>query len=130
MTIHNQAAVYNAVATADLSAQSARFKWVTLAGTLYSIAAGASTGIAGVNITSARSGEAFTYQYCGIVKAVAGAVITTPGYPIQVASGGFTIAAVSGGMSIGRYWQTAACASGDLVVLNIDATAVGAWGGV
>ena len=130
MTIHNEANVYNGVATADLSAQASRFKFVTLAGTLYSIAAGGSTGIAGILNTSARSGEAFTYQHRGIVKGVAGAIVTTPGYPIQVASGGFVIAAVSGGLSVGRYWQTAACASGDFVLLNIDVSGLNAWGGV
>ena len=130
MTVHNEYNVYNGVATADLSAQASRFKWVTLAGTIYGIAAGASTGVAGILNTSARSGEAFTYQHRGLVKGVAGAVITTPGYPVQVASGGFTIAAVSGGLSLGRYWQTAACASGDFVLLNIDVSGLNAWAGV
>lgn len=130
MTTHNEQCVFTVQAAEDLSAQSARFKAITLAGTLMPAnpAAGTSQRVAGVNITSARSGENATYVYQGITKAVAGAAISTLGYPIMVGSSGFMFAAASGSIHVGRAIETAA--SGDLFQCFVDFNTLPAWGGV
>ena len=125
MTTHNDYDVYTAVAAEDLSGQSARFKVMTLAGTLFT---GTGTGrAAGINITSARSGENATYVTNGIMKVVAGAAVSTLGFPVAPASGGFMVAASSGGVTFGRALET--CASGDLVQVMCDFRIPGFWSG-
>lgn len=125
MTTHNDYDVYTAVAAEDLSSQAARFKVMTLAGTLFT---GTGTGrAAGINITSARSGENATYVTNGIMKVVAGGAVSTLGYPMAAASGGFMIAASSGGVNFGRALET--CASGDLVQVMCDFRLAAHWSG-
>lgn len=130
MTTHNEQLGYTVQAAEDLSGQSARFKAITLAGTLMPAnpAAGTSQRVAGINITSARSGEYATYIYQGIVKAVAGAAVSTLGYPLMVGSSGFIFAAASGGAHIGRAISTAA--SGDIFDAFVDFKTLPAWTGV
>ncbi len=130
MTIHNKQDVYTVQATEDLSGQAARFKAITLAGTVVptATAAGASARVAGINITSARSGEQASYVYNGITKVVAGAAISTLGYPIMAGSLGFMFAVVSGNNHVGRALTTAA--SGDLFVAFVDFMTLPNWNGV
>lgn len=126
MTTHNYQDTYTVQAAADLSSQDARFKVITLAGTLFT---GTGTGrAAGINITSARSGEQATYVMNGIAKVVAGGAVSTLGYPMAAASGGFMAAATSGGTSFGRALET--CASGDLVQVMCDFRLATHWSGV
>lgn len=125
MTTHNDYDVYTAQAAEDLSSQFARFKVMTLAGTLFT---GTGTGrAAGINITSARSGEMATYVTNGIAKVVAGGAVNTLGFPLAPASGGFMVAASSGGVTFGRALET--CASGDLVQVMCDFRIAGLWSG-
>jgi hypothetical protein len=129
MTVTNRQSTYTAQATADLSAQSSRFKVININGTLFAGAAGTLGGAIGVNITSPRSGECATYVYDGITKCVAGSGgISTVGYPVCPASGGFIAAAASGGPSIGRALELAN--SGDFVECFVDFTQAAAWPGV
>jgi len=58
----------------------------------------------------------------GVAKALCGAAITTPGYPLTTAASGYVVPAVSGSHVIGRYVQAgrrpgAAAASGDMVTM-------------
>jgi hypothetical protein len=125
MTTHNNQNLYTVQAGEDLSSQAARFKVITLAGTLFS---GTGTGrAAGVNITSARSGEQASYVMNGITKVVAGGAVNTLGFPVAAASGGFMVAASSGGVAFGRALET--CASGDLVQVMCDFRIPGFWSG-
>lgn len=125
MTTHNNYDVYTATAAEDLSAQASRFKVINLAGTLFT---GTGTGrAAGINITSARSGEQATYVTNGIAKVVAGGAVNTLGFPMAAASGGFMVAASSGGVTFARALET--CASGDLVQVMCDFRIAGFWSG-
>jgi hypothetical protein len=130
MTTHNQTVLAQTVTAAeDLSAASARFKAITLAGLIVptATAAGASARALGINITSARSGEQATAVVNGIVKVVAGAAVSTLGYPIMVGSLGFMFAANSGFSHVGRAIETAA--SGDLFKAMVDFTSLPLWSG-
>jgi hypothetical protein len=128
MTTSNLQLTYTVAAAEDLSAQSARFKVITLAGTLMNTVGTGSGRVAGINITSARSGETAAYVWNGITKAVAGVAISTLGYPIRTASGGFITPAASGDGHYGRALET--CASGDLVQVFVDFTSFPAWNGL
>lgn len=129
MTTHNETKSLTIAAAQDLSAPSSRFRAVTIAGTILANVAGGAPGGGPIGIlnTSARSGELCSVQYQGIVKAVAGAAVSTLGYPLQASSGGYLFAAVSGGNHIGRALETAA--SGDLFQALVDFTTVAAWTG-
>ena len=127
MTTHNNTQQYTVQAAADLSGQSSRFAVITLAGTLFVGGAGSGRA-AGINMTSARSGEFATYQYAGIVKFIAGAAVSTLGFALAPSSGGFMVAATSGGLTFGRALETAA--SGDLFQALVDFSKVAAWPGV
>jgi hypothetical protein len=117
-------------AAADLSAQADRFKGVTLAGTLMpaATAAGASGRVGGILETSCRSGEYASLVYRGITKVIAGAAVSTLGYPIAVGSNGFVFAVASGAGHSGRALETAA--SGDLFQALVDFSTFPAWTGV
>jgi|NOAtaT_5_FD_contig_101_903282_length_2131_multi_3_in_0_out_0_3 hypothetical protein len=127
MTTHNNTQQYTVQAAADLSGQSSRFAVITLAGTLFVGGAGSGRA-AGINMTSARSGEFATYQYAGIVKCIAGAAVSTLGFALAPSSGGFMVAATSGGLTFGRALETAN--SGDLFQALVDFSKVAAWPGV
>lgn len=130
MTIHNKGETYTVTAAEDLSAQATRYKAITLAGTVVpaATAVGASARVAGINITSARSGEQATYVYTGITKVVAGAAVSTLGYPIMAGSSGFMFAVVSGNNHVGRALTVAN--SGDIFVAFVDFATLPNWNGV
>jgi len=122
---HNKTETYTVAAAEDL--RNLKFRVITLAGTLFNVASGNSGRAAGVNITQPNSGDPATYIYEGLVKAVAGATVTTLGHPLMVSSGGFLIAATSGAVHVGR--AQAAAASGDLFPAFVDFKVAGMWGG-
>jgi hypothetical protein len=111
-------------ATEDLSAAGARYKAVTLAGAI----APSTVRVAGVLVTSCKSGERGSVIYEGVAKVVAGAAVSTLGYPLTITTSGFFIAASSGGSTIGR--NLAVAASGDLVEAFVDFMTIPAWPGV
>jgi hypothetical protein len=125
MTTLNRQNLYTVQAQADLSAQSSRFKVITLNGTLLA-AAGFAT-CAGILQSSCRSGEYATYCYDGITKSVAGAAVASVGWPAKPASGGFLVPVASGDTSCGRFLELAN--SGDFVQVFIDFTQLAAWNG-
>ncbi len=84
---------------------------------------------AGVLVSKGKSGEAVSYVTQGEVKVRAGAAITTPGYPITATGSGWFTAASSGGMAIGRYLGTGACASGDIVTALVNFQSPGYFAG-
>lgn len=129
MTIHNDAETLTIQAGQDLTAQASRYRAVTVNGTLLANVAGGAPGNGpiGILITAQNSGEWATVQFAGIVKAIAGAAVSTKGYPLQASSGGYLFAAVSGGNHIGRALETAA--SGDLFSCLVDFSTVPMWTG-
>lgn len=119
MTTTNENTSYNVLAAADLSAQASRYRAISLNGVLLpGLAAGATGQVAGILTSSSRSGELATYVRQGITKVVAGAAVTTLGYPVMTGSGGYMFAAASGGIYCGRALEVAA--SGDLFQVNVD----------
>jgi hypothetical protein len=130
MTTTNEQKIYSVTAIEDLSAQATRYRAITLAGALMAAnaAAGASTRVAGILVTSTRSGEQASYVYDGITKAVAGAAIATLGYPIMPGSSGYVFAAASGAVHCGRALELAN--SGDMVQVMVDFKTLPAWAGV
>jgi hypothetical protein len=130
MSTSNNVELYTVQATADLSAQASRFRAITIAGTLVAAnpVAGASGQAIGVLWSSTRSGDQATYAYQGIAKCVAGAAVSTLGYPVMTGSSGYFFAANSGFAHIGRALETAA--SGDLFQALVDFTQLSLWTGV
>jgi hypothetical protein len=118
---------YDFAAAEDLSGASSRYKVVSVAGTIASAANKAQW--AGILKFGNNSGQQFSAVYEGLTKAIGGAVITTPGWPVKVANSGFLVAAASGDQSCGRYLGTAASASGDLIPVAVDFMNPGVWGG-
>lgn len=119
MAINGQMELVPVQAKSDLSAQSSRFKVVTLNGVLW--VGGANAGQpAGVLISSARSGELASVCVKGIPKVVYGGAVNTLGYPLTVASGGFLVACASGGFTVGRQYGPDLPASGDLGPALLD----------
>jgi len=102
----------------------------TYGGTISAAGAHAAMGIA---LTRANSGQHMAVGMVGIMKAVAGAIVTTPGFPLTTAASGFVIAATSGGTVVGRYLPPtgAACASGDMITgfFNFSARPLGGGSG-
>lgn len=129
MTVSNESRSYNVLATSDLSAQATRFRAITLNGVVVptATAAGASAQAAGILTSSSRSGELATYVYDGLTKMVAGAAISTLGFPIMVGSLGFIFAASSGASHIGRTLEVAA--SGDLFMGHVNFQSLPLWSG-
>ncbi len=133
MTVHNTHSLTLSVTAAeDLSTTGvagARFKAITLAGTVVptATAAGASARAIGINITSARSGDQATAVVAGITKVMAGAAVSTLGFPIMVGSLGFMFAASSGFSHVGRALEIAA--SGDLFKAIVNFDSLPLWSG-
>jgi len=125
MTTENVKWLYTVQAQADLTAQSSRFKVITLNGTLHSTAS--PLPAVGILISSARSGEYATYCFAGVQKGVAGAAVASLGWPVAIASGGFLTNAVSGGTTVGRFLETAN--SGDFVQAIVDFSDLGVYSG-
>jgi len=116
-------------ATADLSAQSSRFRAITINGTLVAAAtaAGANGQALGVLLSSARSGDTVSALAIGVTKIQAGAAVSTLGYPVMVGSNGFFFAANSGFSHVGRALETAN--SGDLFKAVLDFSNFPLWSG-
>jgi hypothetical protein len=129
MTTHNENKRYIVQATADLSAQASRFRAVSINGALVAAAtaAGASGQAIGILQSSARSGDLATYVYEGITKVVAGAAVSTLGFPVMVGSNGYIFAANSGFSHVGRALEVAA--SGDLFQAMVDFSNLPLWSG-
>ena len=116
MTVHQNQTLITVQATADLSAVASRFKVVTLSGTICSAAL--VKQVAGILWNGGEIGQGLAVVREGVTKAIAGAAISTVGYPITVADSGFITLVVSGGYSFGRARET--CSSGDLVPVEVD----------
>jgi hypothetical protein len=128
MTTTNESRLLAVVAASDLSAQATRYRAITLAGALVgAVAAGAADRAIGILITSTRSGENASAVYDGLTKAMAGAAVSTLGYPVMVGSQGYIFAATSGGPHIGRAIETAN--SGDLFKVLVNFSNIALWTG-
>lgn len=125
MTIEGKFDVDSVTAGADLTGSI--YKVINLAGTIVT-GSPATSRVAGVLRSTGKTGEQVSYVSVGKTKAYAGAAVSTLGYPLVPASGGFLIAASSGGPTVGRALATAA--SGDLVPVFVDFMTIPAWPGV
>lgn len=101
-------------ATEDLTI--AENKMITLGGTIAQAAS--ARKVAGLINSSTGSGYNHLAVMLGIDKALAGAAVTSAGWPIALANSGFITNAASGDYIVGRFLTT--CASGDLVEVAID----------
>lgn len=111
-------------AAQDLTVADCLYHAVSLAGTIV----GSTSRVAGVLRMKASSGQQASVVYEGLTKVMAGATVTTLGYPLTVTASGWFIAASSGGASVGR--ALAAAASGDLIPAMVDFSNIPAWPGV
>jgi len=104
------------IASQDLIANAAQFKAVTFAGAVAATTVSAAGILWQANVLS----FGIAAIYSGITKAIVGAAVGTPGYPLKVTTSGFLIAASSGDMAIGRLASETAAASGDLARVMVD----------
>jgi hypothetical protein len=126
MTIESEFQIWNVQATEAIGGDKL-FKVASIAGT---VAAGNALAI-GITRGTGAVGAQIPVVFKGITKAFAGAVVTTPGFPLKVAAtSGYIVAAASGDGHIGRYLGLAACASGDLVPVVVDFSTKPAWAGI
>ena len=112
------------VATADMNDAGSRFKVINLAGT---ICAAGDVRAAGILRNAPKNTETAEAVYNGITKGVAGAAVSTPGWPMKNANSGFLVAAASGDMTFGSFIDS--CSSGDLVRVYADFLNPGYWHG-
>jgi hypothetical protein len=124
MAVSNNQFLHTLAATEDLSDQSSRYKVVSLGGVI----APSTSRVAGVLVTSSRSGEQLSAVLYGITKAVAGGAVSTLGYPLTVATSGYLTVCASGGTAVGRALDI--CGSGDLVRVAVNFVSPFAWGGL
>lgn len=106
-------------ATVDLSTM--KNKMITLAGAIAQANTG--FGVAGLLEANVGSGYNHTVTAQGIVKAYAGAAVTSAGWAAALANSGWLTNAASGGFTVGRFLET--CNSGDLVPVLLDVTNIG-----
>lgn len=111
-------------AAQDLTVADCLYHAVSLAGTIV----GSTSRVAGVLRSKCTSGQQASVVYQGLAKVMAGAAVTTLGYPLTVTASGWFIAASSGGATIGR--ALTAAASGDLIPAMVDFNTIPAWPGV
>jgi hypothetical protein len=124
MTTEQKTNLMTVTATEDLSVATARYHAVSLAGLIVA----STSRAAGVLRFGASSGQQASVIYQGIAKVMAGAAVTTLGYPLTITTSGWFIAASSGGAMVGR--ALAAAASGDLIPAHVDFQNIPAWPGV
>jgi hypothetical protein len=124
MTTEQKCELMTVTAAQDLTVADALYHAVTLAGTI----AASTSRVAGVLRFKASSGQQASVIYQGIAKVMAGAAVTTLGYPLTVTASGWFVAASSGGAMVGR--ALTAAASGDLLSAHVDFQNVPAWPGV
>lgn len=123
MAVDNNFDVMTVQATTDLDGDGAKFKAITLNGTI----AASPNLAAGILRHGAKSGGHVSVVYRGITKVLAGGAVSTVGFPLTVTTSGFIVAASSGGVSIGRAIDT--CASGDLFRAHVNFENLGFWHG-
>lgn len=114
MSIEQAVGYLNVLANEDLTPAGKLHKAITVNGTL---AAGPQL-VSGFLKSKGLSGESVRLANEGVVKVVAGAAVTTIGYPVTVTTSGFVIAASSGGACVGRAFTAAA--SGDIFPIQTD----------
>jgi hypothetical protein len=124
MTTTQVQELYNVTAGQDLTPDSCLFHAVSLAGLIVAN----TSRVAGVLVTKGLSGEQVSYVRTGVTKVMAGAAVTTLGYPLVITTSGWFIAASSGGAMVGR--ALTAAASGDLLSAEVDFNTIPAWPGV
>jgi hypothetical protein len=124
MTTEQKMELMTVTAAQDLTVADALYHAVTLAGTI----AANTSRVGGVLRYRASSGQQASLIYQGIAKVMAGAAVTTLGYPLTVTASGWFIAASSGGAAVGR--ALTAAASGDLLSAHVDFQNITAWPGV
>lgn len=123
MTTEQRVTYLNLVANQDLTPAAVLHKAVTVNGTIAATAALA----AGFLKSHGLTGEGVRVADSGVVKVVAGAAVSTIGYPVTITTSGFVIAAVNCGYMIGRAWSAAA--SGDLLAIQCDLSNLGFFQG-
>lgn len=111
-------------AAQDLTVADCQYHAISLAGTIV----GSTSRVAGILRMKASSGQQASVVYEGITKAMAGATVTTLGFPLTVTASGWLIACASGNYSVGR--ALTAAASGDLIPVLVNFAALPAWPGV
>lgn len=111
----------NLVITVKATEPLAKFKMATIAGTIAQAASARAVG--GLVQTETGSGYHHGLVMSGIVKAFAGAAVTSLGWPATCANSGFLTNAASGNVPVGRFLET--CSSGDLVQVVLNADDVG-----
>lgn len=123
MTTEQRVQYLNITANQDLTPAACLHKAVTVNGTIAATAALA----VGFLKSHALSGEGVRIADQGVVKVVAGAAVTTIGYPVTITTSGFVIAAVNCGYMIGRAFTAAS--SGDLFPIQCDLSNLGYFQG-
>lgn len=123
MTTEQRVQYLNILANQDLTPAACLHKAVTVNGTIAATAALA----AGFLKSHGLTGEAVRIADQGVVKAVAGAAVTTIGYPVTITTSGYVIAAVNCGYMIGKAFTAAA--SGDLLAIQCDLSNLGYFQG-
>lgn len=111
-------------AAQDLTVADCLYHVISLAGTIV----GSTSRAAGILRMDATSGQQASVVYQGITKGMAGAAVTTLGFPLTVTASGWLIACASGNYSVGRALTSAA--SGDLIPVLVNFAALPAWPGV
>jgi hypothetical protein len=123
MTIEQRVQYLNVTANQDLTPAACLHKAVTVNGTI----APSAGLVCGFLKSKGLTGEAVRLADSGVVKVVAGAAVTTIGYPVTVTTSGFVIASSSGGTTIGRAFTAAS--SGDVFPIQTDCANVGQYNG-
>lgn len=121
MSIEQAVSYINITANQDMTPAGTLHKAVTVNGT---IAASCSL-LGGFSKSKSANGQSLRIAIQGVVKVVAGAAVSTVGYPVTVTTSGFVIAATSGGYTMGRAFTTAA--SGDLFPILADCQNLGTF---
>jgi len=104
------------VAVDDWSTSAALHKFVAHDGTF----AADATKVAGVLKSHAKAGQLARVAFEGIVKAYAGAAVTSAGCALTVTTSGFLAVGSYGTTAVCRLTaQSAPCASGDLVTVQL-----------
>jgi len=120
-------------ATEDLSSTAARFKAVTINGTI----AQNTKSAAGILRYVANSGSTASVVNKGVTKAFVGSGgVSTVGWPLKVALSGYLTPCASGDQVFGRYlpsYQSTPPAvvinSGDLILIQLDREKLTVWNG-
>lgn len=121
MTTHIDEDFYGVGATEDLSTAGAKYKVITLNGTI----AQSPVRAFGILKYGASSGGNASIVYEGLTKGYVGGAVSTVGWPLTVAASGWLTAAASGNQIVGR--ALAVAASGDIAPLAVDFKSAGIY---